>query len=212
MKHFVFIIFCLVGLTACSQNAPSQLTGKRIMTAQQNMFQGLYDTPMFGEAQAASIANAYYKTGTGPVSITVYYDPAVKAGNAALEAGKHAGRIAALIRGQHVTDIDTSIRQIGPFQEFPATLITFDTLTVVEPDCEMIPGLYGTPTDWKKAETYEFGCTNERMFARQIARPKDVAGHAGLDNEDGRRASNIIETHRSGVPNQAIEGQEATGE
>ena len=61
-------------------------------------------------------------------------------------------------------------------------------------------------------EDYKLGCTIETVFSRQIARPKDLKGRPNTDpTSSGRRASNVVEDYRTGVPNEPMGGESASG-
>jgi len=60
-------------------------------------------------------------------------------------------------------------------------------------------------------EAYKLGCSTETLFARQIARPKDLKGQGTTDaNTDGRRSANIVEGYRTGVQNESLGGERAS--
>ena len=61
------------------------------------------------------------------------------------------------------------------------------------------------------AEEYKLGCTVDTVFARQIARPKDLKGRGiSATTTEGRSASNIVDMERSGAPKEALEGETAS--
>ena len=60
-------------------------------------------------------------------------------------------------------------------------------------------------------QEYKLGCTVDTIFARQIARPKDLNGQGGSGTPtEGRSATNIIDAQRSGALNEPLEGQTAS--
>ena len=91
-------------------------------------------------------------------------------------------------------------------------LVRYDSYSALPPeDCGPMPGLESTE-DVSFDENYRLGCSVDMLTARQIARPKDLLGREQQETtSDGRRGSNIVETYRTGTPNEPLEGESATG-
>ena len=87
----------------------------------------------------------------------------------------------------------------------PMLMVSFDTVQGQAPsDCETMPGLDVNKTT-RFIDEYKFGCSVETMLARQIARPSDLEGVDGLDNQDGgRRETNIVDAYAAGAPQPAL--------
>ena len=165
----------------------------------------------FNENFAAGLGRYYRSNGEGTVHVSVLYDPKSKT-NTAMQASQEASRIAGLMRDHGIQDLEANILPVNNLGPEANVLMSFTSYSASAPeDCGRLPGY--DDTDVSFYEDYKLGCTVETVFARQIARPKDLMGNddAG-ETTDGRRASNIGEIYRSGAPNQPLEGESASGD
>ncbi len=199
----------LILLAACGDMyMPGTLNNNRLQVKEEKFSEA---TPVAeaDERYVSSVAEQYARSGGGGMDISVTYDPA-SASNTAMQAGGNAARIAAALRKQGVADIKAGVLPVRGQGEESLALVSYDSWAAEAPeDCGTLPGFDSTDIDHK--EDYKMGCTVETVFARQIARPKDLAGHAPPDpRTDGRRAANVVEVYRTGAPNEPLEGQTAS--
>ncbi len=216
-NQWLLIGSCLLtlgALSGCSQDHEGNLALKR-MEVHQEQYGEQFTSHDLTPQIINRIAADYQRNGNnGPISLMVQYDPA-SSQNTAMNATNHAVKIAKSLREAGVKDISTEIMPVNDVGDHSKTLVTYDRFSAHAPTgCDgMMPGLDNTRTDWKAVKDYQFGCSVETTIAKQIARPKDLLGTDGFDGvSDGRRASNIIDQYRTGIPNEKLEGQRATEE
>lgn len=164
----------------------------------------------FDRVYAQNLGQYYRTYGAGRVDFSVLYDPQSKI-NSAIKASQEVKRITNLMEEYGVYDYEANILPVKNLGDRAELIITFDSYEAQAPaGCDTMPGF--SDTDLGRDDAYKMGCTVETLFARQVARPRDLLGNddAG-ETTDGRRASNIGELYRSGVPNKPLDGQSASG-
>lgn len=197
----------LVG--ACGLSAPDHFTESRVQV-QQDRLSAALPVSQFDEAKVAEMASHFAKSGEGPVELTVTYDPYSRKATA-MNARNEARRIAALLRKNGVEDIKADILPVMDSGDEMKAMFSYTYYSALPPeDCEMMPGVTGRAINAQ--EDYKLGCTVDTLFARQIARPKDLAGQGVQADSvtDGRRASNIVDRYRTGAPNEPLDGETAS--
>lgn len=208
-----FPVFCALAASAllagCGLSAPDHFTESRVQVQQEKLSAAL-PVSQFDEAKVAEMAKHFAKSGEGPVELTVTYDPYSRKATA-MNARNEARRISALLRKNGVEDIRADILPVVDSGDEMNAMFSYTYYSALPPaDCEMLPGVTSRTVD---AEAdYELGCTVDTLFARQVARPKDLAGQGVQADSvtDGRRASNIVDRYRTGTPNEALDGETAS--
>ena len=198
-----------LAIAACSMDKPTWVNSQRVELHQSSETTRLSVSDI-DEAKLADIAAHYRSSGDGPVYVTVTYDPKSKS-NTAMKASGEAARISTYLRRKGASEVTSDILPVSSSGNSSEALITYDAVTAHAPrDCGAMGGLDGGETH--SDEDYKYGCTIEMQLARQIANPKDLKGRDGLRPEeaDGRRQANIIEVHRTGARNAALEGESAS--
>ena len=201
------IMLCMV-LTGCNLREPSKLADKRLQVEQETFS----DTVAVADLNASAVrglSNHYRKHGDGPLELTVMYDPKSRTGGA-MKASDEAARLASEMRAQGVADVDVSVMPVKDSGEEMQALISYTAYNALAPkDCDVMPGMRDLSMGIE--EDYGLGCTVETLFAKQVARPKDLKGQGStVLTSDGRRASNSVELYRTGVPNEPLEGENAS--
>lgn len=158
----------------------------------------------------SSLSSHYTRYGDGGVDLSVTYDPAQPSG--AMEASSEAARLSEAFRRRGLDDVDVEILPIKDQGPEMRALLAYQSYSAHAPDdCTDIPGLKDRNID--PDPDYKFGCSLDEVFAKQIARPKDLKGRSAVNpTSDGRKASNIIEVYRTGARNEPLEGESSTGE
>jgi len=202
------IVLCMV-LTGCKMNEPTTLSENRIQVEEET-FTDSVPVSQLNQAALNGLARHYRKHGDGPLELTVTYDPKSKTGNA-MHASDEAARIAKEMRTAGIRSVAAGILPVNGVGEMNA-MISYTSYNALAPkDCDTMPGYGGTEV--KPDGDYKLGCTFDTVFARQIARPKDLKGQANTDmTTDGRRSANTVEVYRTGIPNEPLDGQSATEE
>jgi type IV pilus biogenesis protein CpaD/CtpE len=202
--------FGLVFLTGCSMEEPGHLSLEKARVTQEK----IYEKVMLGDADEGylkALAAHYRKAGSGPVDLTVLYDPQSKT-STAMKASRDSARIVSDLRNYGVQNIDATILPVKDHGDESEILLSYQAYEAQGPEnCETMPGY--DDNELNIEEGYKLGCTVETLYAKQIARPKDMAGQATNDpHTDGRRSSNIVDGYRTGEPNDTLEGLTATDE
>lgn len=199
--------------SGCSMHEETKLTQNRVQVKQEHFTEEI-PTRLLDQTVLAGLAARYERHGDGPVQISVTYDPGSRT-NTAMKAGDEAGRIARTLKAEGLrADIRPEILPVRDQGEDSMTLISYASYDALAPkDCETLLAGYNPGTKVEAEEAYKLGCTIDTLFARQLARPKDLMGQ-GQDSRtsEGRRAANIGDFYRSGQPNEPLKGQSASGD
>ncbi|MEM7679468.1 MAG: CpaD family pilus assembly lipoprotein [Pseudomonadota bacterium] len=199
-----------LGLGACALDAePTKVTQERVILEEKSYIQQI-DADLLTDEYLVGVANHFRKHGTGKIDLMMGYDPE-SLENTALSAADEAAKLVGKLNSEGVRNIEPSVLPIKNLGDKSRVILSYRYVDAEVPEnCDMMPGM-------KKGDeivvdpTYELGCTIEHVFAKQIARPNDLMGKE-WENEysDGRRTSNVVERYRTGVPNEALQGEQAS--
>ncbi|HOO81443.1 MAG TPA: CpaD family pilus assembly lipoprotein [Alphaproteobacteria bacterium] len=186
---------------------PTMLNQNRVQVQEETFTDTLPASELSGSA-VQGLARHYDQHGGGPLELTVTYDPKSRSANA-MHANDEAARIVKELRAAGVHSVDANILPVNGSGGMNA-MVSYTAYNALAPkDCSTIPGF--EDLDVKVDEDYRLGCTTETLFARQVARPKDLKGQGTVDPiTDGRRMSNTVAVYRMGVPNEPLDGESAS--
>lgn len=196
-------------LGACSMDSPSKVSPTVRAELYQDSFTIQEDAVAVTPDMIAKIGGHYRANGTGPVHVSVVYDPYSKA-NTAMKAADQSKRIATGLRQNGIADIRADTMPIQQSGDVSQAMISFATIIASAPSECGGATLGRTTTEIKALEEYQLGCSIETYMAKQIARPQDLLGNDTMDNVDGRRSANVLENYQSGKPNEELQGELAT--
>lgn len=209
-KHILSLGACLVLVSACSLDGPSHITDHRV-GVQEKVFVEEMDTDLLTEEFLRDVAYHYEENGEGAVDLMMGYDPTAKI-NTVLVVTDHLNKVVETFEQYGVKNVKPSIIPIKDLGDKSRTIISYTYFSVRAPEgCGYMPG-YHDGRQVAFDEEYGLGCTIEHQYAKQVARPKDLAGTGwGHETSDGRRASNIVEGYRTGMPNKSLGGESSSG-
>jgi pilus biogenesis lipoprotein CpaD len=191
------------GLGACSMQTDTDMPQYKKVRLERGPAEQAMPVAALDAAALEAFAKEYNSLGDGPVELTVTYDPRSRT-NTAMNATEHAARIARELRYHGVTDVRTSILPVNAQGDGAEALMRYEAVTAHAPEgCDYMGGLDGKDT--MPQDDYVYGCTTQMLLARQVARPKDLAGRDDLAPRDARRAVGSVETYRSGADLPAID-------
>lgn len=190
-----FLAVCALG--ACTQNSPSMMNTSPVELQKQTVIEQV-PLNQINDALISALAADYKKLGSGVLELTMAFDPKSKTFTA-MNALSKLKEVKTKLARKGVKSVVTETLAVEGAQ--PMLMISFDSVQAQAPtDCETMPGLEVNKTT-RFIDDYKFGCSVETMLARQVARPSDLEGVAGLDNGDGgRRESNIVDSYAAGAP------------
>lgn len=148
------------------------------------------------------LSDNYRRYGTETMQLTLAYDPNSKK-YTAMKAFEDLADIKAKLKklGVHSV-VGETVKSEGVT---PTLMVSFDSVTAGAPaGCRNMPGFDDGLTTTEIGQ-YKFGCSIDTMTAKQIYRPADLAGNAGSEPIDGRRAANTVEYNRQ-VTQEEAEG------
>lgn len=211
MQRNVLMAALLCGamaLGACSFDTPTHVAPTSRAEVYQDTMTVQDDTDKITSEVTQLIAGHYRSYGDGTANVSVVFDPH-SATNTAKRASEAADRISRDLKKQGVHDIRATTIPVPDSGARSVTTIAYSTIEAKAPsDC-------GEPlsmsfADIKLGKDYRLGCSVETYIAKQVARPKDLLGNDTMDNPDGKRATNVTEAYRAGVPNPALKGESAS--
>jgi pilus biogenesis lipoprotein CpaD len=204
-----YICAITMALGACSFDTPTKINVEQPIQVRQDSFRTQDRTDIFTGDVLRQISRHYWSHGSGPLFVTVAYDPASKT-NTAARARQDAKRIATGLKAEGVQQIQADILPVEQSGDESQTIIAYGTLEAMAPeDCPNI--MNRNFSDLESSKNYRLGCSMEGYMARQIARPRDLLGNDVMDNGDGRRASNVVDPYQGGQPAPALKGETASG-
>ncbi len=196
-------------LTSCTLDTKSDLVGKRVELKQDARSMSL-STAEIDDSVLMTISKHYERFGAGGVDIVVTYDPKSKT-NTAMHAAEQTARIAGTLTRLDVRPVKTDIMPLKGQGSVSKTVINYRTVTAQGPEgCEFMGGIDDRSTGADKE--YGYGCSIEMLVAKQIYRPKDLAGRDDRPDAFGRRQSLVTEPYMAGVPNEPFDGESASEE
>ena len=207
---FGAVVFVLPVLSACSLDEPTKLNNNRVQVQKERFAQEVPAAEL-DDAALAGMARHYSRYGDGALDLTVTYDPSSR-NSTAMSATNEASRIVKGLRDYGVKNVQPNILPVNGQGDQQMALITYTSYKALAPkDCDLLPGM--AHTNVHVDEDYKLGCTVETVFAKQIARPRDLKGRAyNSPTTDGRRTANTVEVYRTGVPNEPLGGESSSGE
>lgn len=213
MKHIFLKSILAAGVLfvgACESivHEPTHINQNRLQVQEEEFFEDIAISDL-DDGYIMALSKHYSRHGDGGVDLTVTYDPRSKA-STAMHASNEIARISEGLRKNGVAHVETNIMPVKGQGSEARALISYNSYSALAPqDCNLMPGLRDLNVDNDK--DYNLGCSVETVFARQIARPKDLQGRAQNDpTSDGRRASNVVELYRTGAFNEPLEGETAS--
>lgn len=202
------IVLAMV-LTGCNLHEPTKLSENRIQV-EEDKFTDSVPVSEMNDVALAALAQHYSKHGDGPMELTVTYDPKAGSAGGAMRASDEAASLAKKLRLKGVRQLHSGILPVRDSGSDMNVLVAYNAYYAHAPkDCSVMSGLDNMEVEADK--DYKLGCTMDTVFARQIARPKDLKGQGPSGaNTDGRRLSIATDAYRDGIPNEALEGESAT--
>jgi pilus biogenesis lipoprotein CpaD len=205
--RFAFLCLALsLSVSACKLREPDHFSKNTIRVEEEKVVHEVAVTDLTPVAVDA-LSTHYRRHGDGPLNLTVTYDPQSKQ-SSAMSARDDAVRVADLLRRNGVHNVKTSVLPVKDSGSSGAIISYLGYNALAPKDCEVMPGLNNRAIN--ADEDYKMGCSVDTLFARQIARPKDLLGQETSATVDGRRAANQVELYRTGQPNEALEGESAS--
>lgn len=214
MKHIVplFVVGVIGGfaLMGCESivHEPTHLSQNKIQVSEEKVFENLAVADL-DDGAIAGLAKHYTRYGDGQMDISVTYDPKSSA-HTAMWASGEAARITEAFRANGVSYVVANIIPVNGQDADARALISYRSYSAHPPeDCEVMPGL--THHNIDVDEDYKIGCSVNTLISKQIARPKDLRGRSDdALSSDGRRAGNVLDAYRAGIPNEALDGETAS--
>lgn len=210
IKYFSvgFVVLAVMALSACDLYEEGHLTPNRVQVEEEKFMEKI-PVAEFNDATTAGLATHYRRHGDGPIDLSVVYDPSSRT-STAMSASTHASRLVSAFRKQGISNVNANILPVNGHGDEAVALVSYTSYNAMAPkDCTVMSGV--DSTDIRIDEEYKLGCTVETVFAKQIARPKDLKGQGSDRTTDGRRSNNVVERYRTGVPNEPLEGESSSG-
>ncbi len=194
--QYILMLGAAVMLTSCLYRETA-ISQHRIELVEQAREQS-YPTTEMNDARVKEIADHYTNHGSGPIEVTVTYDPQSPF-NTAMRASDQAAMLSRAFAARK-TAVTVGVLPVNGQGDVSQTYVHYNSMDALPPPgcTELFDGNRNTGDT---PEDYGFGCTIETAVSRQVARPADLAGRADMDGADARRQAAIVDVYRSGKPN-----------
>ena len=206
----VFGVAAFLALSGCSPDLtePSWTSPHRVQVREHRFVKEAALSEV-SDAFFSGTASHYRRYGSGPLVLSVTYDPNLK-GGMSMAASDKAAHFVSELRGKGVRDVKIDLLPVKGAGRDGKLIVSYTSYTAHAPkDCGVLPGLADTEIAYDR--DYKLGCSVETLLARQIVRPRDLLGVGSVDSTtDGRRAANISEGYRTGAQNEPLEGESAS--
>ena len=206
-----FVVFMVFGC-GFKMHSPSEINQNRV-EVREIKFEQLYSISSLSAAKLKSISDDYYRYGDGWVDVAVLYDQRSNK-MTAMEAMRQSSRVSNELRLFGVRDVRVSILPVKNYSDDDNVMVSYNRYSASKPkNCGSMIGFDGGELNAAKIDRnrgYKYGCEIEGLFAKQVARPKDLLGNDKLSPADGRRLSNMHETYRDSMPNKPLSGELAS--
>ena len=199
---FILLMTAALSLTACGrQSTPSMMnTSLPQLTPETTLAQVPVGNVTSGYLY--NLSDNYKRYGADTMQLSLAYDPNSKT-YTAMKAFEDLASIKSKLTKLGVRSITgETVKSEGVS---PTLMISYDSVSAQAPaGCRNMPGFDDGLTTGDIGD-YRFGCSTDTLIAKQIYRPADLAGNAGSDPIDGRRAANTVEYNRQ-VTQEEAEG------
>lgn len=191
-------------MMACTQTTPSMMNTSSVEVSRELVVEQIA-LDNINDSVLSQIAAHHLKTGDGALELTMTYDP-ISQSFTAMNAVHELKHVRDALRYKGIKNMVTQTLAVPEGK--PSLMVSYDTVLAHAPsDCVSMPGLDNNLTG-RDLGQYKFGCGVESMLARQIARPSDLEGNAGLGKRGAGRESGVIRDYAAGVPREPLEGIE----
>ncbi len=202
MKNFILLLPFLI--MACTQTTPSMMNTSSVALSRETVVEQVA-LDNINDGLLSTLASHYASTGSGPLELTMTYDPTSRSFTA-MGAVNELKEISQALRYKGVKNVITQTLAVPDGR--PSLMVSYDTvLAHAPPDCVAMPGLANNLTG-RDLGQYKFGCGVESMLAQQIARPADLEGNDGLGKRGAKREVGVLSDYASGVPREPLDGIE----
>ena len=211
-SHILTAVLLLIGaqsISACSELYSETWVSPNRLQVEEKKFTQEIPVGDLDASALAGLADHYDRHGEGPLELTVTYDPK-SSSNTAMKASHEASRIVQTLRQNGLHNVHPGILPVHGQGDDSRAMISYISYDALAPkDCPLMEGIENS-ADLRADRSYKLGCSVDTLFARQIARPKDLNGQGIDSTSEGRRSSNIVDFYRSGQPNEPLEGETAS--
>lgn len=211
MKPLLLALLVMPIMAACSMDHPTFVNQGK-MTVEEKPYHTELSTADLNDKAGSAVASDYSYKGTGPLKVTVTYNPKSRYYNTAMKATNAAADFARMLKKNGVEDIQTDILPVHN-SETSMTYISYTRYSAspAEGCGETIDEI----DDYQKDayRSYKLGCSVQTYMAQQMAKPADLLGRSDVHEETGaRKHANNIEGYKSGATDiNAVEAKSTTG-
>ncbi len=202
------ILTMALSMSACDMSTPSHLQVNKMVLREKAVAKSL-EADHVDMAGVAVIAHDYTNRGKGAMVLNVPYEAHSDAAKKMAQGYGSSYQKAFIKSG--VSDVSMVMVPVTDKNDAQKIVITYEALAALPADgCRRLPGHDG-PDNMDAVDGYAFGCEMQLQMSKMIANPADLAGRAGVQDNDSRRSGPFTEPYKSGVPNKKIQGYSASG-
>lgn len=208
MKKILTLLPLVLAVSACEMYSESAVSDRRLQVREES-FSEQIPVQRANSEYVAKVAHDYSQSGSGPIELTITYDPQSKS-NTAMRANDEAVRLSQAFRKEGVKNVLTSILPVREQGTESMVVVAYNGYQATAPaNCGRMTGFDGPVLEHDP--DYKLGCTVETVFARQIANPSDLLGESKAPAySEGRSAANLVDSQRAGTFNKPLKGEKAS--
>lgn len=196
IKNFMSLCVLLVTLSACTQTEPTRVNEAPMLSKL-----SASETIIRNDNDLHDVAALWDRSGQSPVHLIATYRPGDEG-----VAKRNAQTAADRLKNLGVKDVDVNLLPAAQ----NTIIAQMKTLTA-----GAVSGCTKTPETGDVDKNYDYhdyrlGCGVDKYMGMQVAKTRDLEGRVpgqGYDtNSDAQRQGAIVDTYRSGKPNEKLEG------
>lgn len=191
-------------VTGCTQSTPTMMNVSPAELSHETSVE-LIPLKDVDDVSMAILAEHHRQHGTGPLELTMTYNPKAR-DFTAMKAVHKLKEIEQSLKYKGVKNMTTQTLPVPDGK--PSLMVSYDMVNARPPsDCTPMPGLDNNETG-RFIGDYKFGCGVETLLSKQIARPSDLEGKSEMDTRTARRDAIVVEEYSAGVPREPLQGIE----
>lgn len=204
---FTVVVFAAIWVSACNLSDSGTLEVGKMRVREQYVTKS-YDLYRFDSSAAGMIVNDVMKNNNTDVVLNVSYLKGDESNQSLMK--QEAKTIQTKLIAMGLNSVKLEMVPVEDSKNVGKLIIYYKSKVALAPKgCSEMLGRNGA-VGMDDLENYSIGCSHKTVFSRMIADPNDLLGEEKYAGVDSRRAGTTVEQYKAGVPNEQIQGMNAS--